>query len=62
MNDIIDYKKAVSTSNEPTGAIMIDNYLGKPTYTAVTVSTSKTFKSLKRAENFMPEFGYIKCN
>lgn len=62
MNDIIDYKKAVSTSNAPTGAIMINNYLGKPTYTAVTVSTSKTFKSLKGAENFMSEFGYIKCN
>lgn len=62
MNDIIDYRKAASTSNEPTGAIMIDNYLGKPTYTAVTVSTSKTFKSLKGAENFMSEFGYIKCN
>lgn len=47
MNDVIDYKKACSTSNEPTGAIMIDNYLGKPTYTA---------------EKFMSEFGYIKCN
>lgn len=52
MNDIIDYKKAVSTSNEPTGAIMINNYLGKPTYTAVTVSTSKTFKSLKGSRKF----------
>lgn len=62
MNDVIDYKKACSTSNEPTGAIMIDNYLGKPTYTAVTVSTSNTYKSLAKAEKFMSEFGYIKCN
>lgn len=62
MNDIIDYKKACSNSNEPTGAIMIDNYLGKPTYTGVTVSNSKTYKSLAKAEKFMAEFGYIKCN
>ena len=62
MNDITDYKKAVGTSNEPTGAIMINNCPGKPTCTAVTVSTGKTFKSLKGAENFMSGFGYIKCN
>lgn len=47
MNDITDYKKAVGTGNEPTGAIMTDNRPGKPTRTAVTVSAGKTSGPLK---------------
>lgn len=60
--EIIDYKKRCSSSNEPTGSIAINVYNGKTTYIAVTLSTSKTYKSLKKAEAMMEFFDYVKIN
>ena len=56
--EIIDYKKR--NSKETTGAIIINVYGGKKEYIAVTVSTSKTYKTLKGAEKMMDFFGYDK--
>lgn len=58
--EIIDYKKRNSAEN--TGAIIINVYGGRTKYIAVTVSTSKTYKSLKKAEAMMEFFDYIKVN
>lgn len=46
--EIIDYKKRNSAEN--TGAIIINVYGGKKEYIAVTVTTSKAYKTLKGAE------------
>lgn len=56
--EIIDYKKR--NSAEDTGAIIINVYGGKKEYIAVTVATSKAYKTLKGAEKMMEFFGYDK--
>lgn len=56
--EIIDYVKRGSKEN--TGAIIINVYGGKTEYTAVTVTTSKTYKTLKGAEKMMEFFEYDK--
>lgn len=56
--EIIDYKKR--NSKETTGAIIINVCGGKTEYIAVTVSTSKTYKTLKGAEKMMEFFEYNK--
>lgn len=56
--EIIDYAKRGSKEN--TGAIIINVYGSKKEYIAVTVSTSKTYKTLKGAEKMMEFFGYNK--
>ena len=57
--EIIDYAKRGSKEN--TGAIMIDVYGSEKAYIAVTISTSKTYKTLKGAEKMMEFFGYKKA-
>lgn len=57
--EIIDYVKR--NSKEDKGAIMIDVYGSEKTYIAVTISTSKTYKTLKGAERMMEFFGYKKA-
>ena len=52
----IDYERGTSK-----GGITINNYAGVTTYIAVTIATSKTFKSLKGAEKFMTDRGYKKA-
>lgn len=47
-------------SKEDKGAIMIDVYGSEKAYIAVTISTSKTYKTLKGAERMMESFGYKK--
>ena len=54
--EIIDYVK--KNSKEDKGAIMIDAYGSEKAYIAVTISTSKTYKTLKGAEKMMKFFGY----
>lgn len=57
--EIIDYAKRGSEEN--TGAIIINVYGGKKgIYIAVTVTTSKTYKTLKGAEKMMEFFEYDK--
>lgn len=56
--EIIDYIKR--GSKESTGAIIINVYGGRTEYIAVTVSTSKTYKTLKGAEKMMEFFEYNK--
>ena len=56
--EIIDYVKRGSKEN--TGAIIINVYGGKTEYIAVTVTTSKTYKTLKGAEKMMEFFEYDK--
>lgn len=56
--EIIDYAKKGSKEN--TGAIIINVYGGKTEYIAVTVTTSKTYKTLKGAEKMMEFFEYDK--
>lgn len=56
--EIIDYIKR--GSKESTGAIIINVYGGRTEYIAVTVSTSKTYKTLKGAEKMMEFFEYDK--
>jgi ribosomal protein L25 (general stress protein Ctc) len=56
--EIIDYVKRGSKEN--TGAIIINVYGGKTEYIAVTVTTSKTYKTLKGAEKMMKFFEYDK--
>lgn len=51
MKAIIDYKRV---NSELTGAIMVNEYNGNLSYIAVTASSSKTFKSMKGAENTWP--------
>lgn len=50
---IIDYIKGSANK----GAIIIHD---SKTHTAVTLASSKNFKSLKGAEKYMTKFGYIK--
>jgi hypothetical protein len=52
---IIDYIKGSANK----GAIIIHD---SKTHTAVTLASSKNFKSLKGAEKYMTKFGYIKNN
>lgn len=52
--EIIDYLKRGSKEN--TGAIIINVYGGRTEYIAVTVTTSKTYKTLKGAEKMMKFF------
>lgn len=54
--EIIDYVKR--NSKEDKGAIMINVYGSEKEYIAVTISTSKTYKTLKGAEKMMEFFGY----
>lgn len=54
--EIIDYVKR--NSKEDKGAIMIDVYGSEKAYIAVTISNSKTYKTLKGAEKMMEFFGY----
>lgn len=56
--EIIDYKKRNSAEN--TGAIIINVYGGKKEYIAVTVTTSKAYKTLRGAEKMMEFFEYDK--
>lgn len=56
--EIIDYAKRGSKEN--TGAIIINVYGGRTEYIAVTVTTSKTYKTLKGAEKMMEFFEYYK--
>lgn len=56
--EIIDYVKRGSKEN--TGAIIINVYGGKTEYIAVTVTSSKTYKTLKGAEKMMKFFEYDK--
>lgn len=56
--EIIDYAKRGSKEN--TGAIIVNVYGGKTEYIAVTVTTSKTYKTLKGAEKMMKFFEYDK--
>ena len=56
--EIIDYVKR--GSKEDKGAIIINVYGGKTEYIAVTISTSKTYKTLKGAEKMMDFFEYDK--
>lgn len=56
--EIIDYLKRESKEN--TGAIIINVYGGKTEYIAVTVTTSKTYKTLKGAEKMLAFFEYDK--
>lgn len=42
------------------GAVIENIYAGQKSYIAVTISTSKTFKSLKGAEKYMDKFEYKK--
>lgn len=58
--EIIDYKKR--NSEENMGAIIINVYGGRTEYIAVTASTSKTYKSLKKAESMMEFFDYVKVS
>ena len=48
--EIIDYKRGNAE-----GGILIN---GKDQYIAVTVSTSKKFKSLRGAQKFLESYGY----
>ena len=54
--EIIDYAKR--GSKEDKGAIIINVYGNEKEYIAVTISTSKTYKTLKGAEKMMKFFGY----
>ena len=54
--EIIDYVKR--GSKEDKGAIIINVYGNEKEYIAVTISTSKTYKTLKGAEKMMKFFGY----
>ena len=56
--EIIDYVKR--GSKEDKGAIIINVHGGKKEYIAVTISTSKTYKTLKGAEKMMEFFEYDK--
>ena len=56
--EIIDYVKR--GSKEDKGAIIINVYGNEKEYIAVTISTSKTYKTLKGAERMMDFFGYDK--
>lgn len=56
--EIIDYVKR--NSKEDKGAIIINVYGGMKEYIAVTISTSRTYKTLKGAEKMMEFFGYDK--
>jgi len=50
-----DYIKGKSNK----GGIIQNLYAGQISYIAVTVATSKTFKSLKGAERYMAKLDYI---
>ena len=50
---IIDYIKGSANK----GSIIIHD---PKSYTAVTLASSKNFKSLKGAEKYMTKFGYVK--
>lgn len=52
MKAIIDYHRG-----EDKGAILIN---GERSFIAVTIATSKTFKSLKGAEKYMSKYDYKK--
>ena len=52
---IINYVKGKSNK----GAIIQNGYAGSITYIAVTIATSKTFKSLKGAQKYMAKFEYV---
>ena len=41
------------------GAIIPNGYAGQITYIAVTIATSRDFKTLKGAERYMAKFGYV---
>ena len=56
--EIIDYVKR--GGKEDKGAIIINVYGGRTEYIAVTVTTSKTYKTLKGAEKMMEFFEYDK--
>ena len=56
--EIIDYVKR--NSKEDKGAIIINVYRGKTEYIAITISTSKTYKTLKDAEKMMEFLEYDK--
>lgn len=56
--EIIDYVKR--NSKEDKGAIIINVYGSEKEYIAVTISTSKTYKTLKGAEKMMKFFEYDK--
>lgn len=56
--EIIDFVKR--GSKEGKGAIIINVYGNEKEYIAVTISTSKTYKTLKDAERMMDFFGYDK--
>jgi hypothetical protein len=53
MKNSYDYKKGGNK-----GAIMEVEYAGVTTFTAVTATTSKDYKSLKGAKAFMAKQGY----
>lgn len=57
MESIIDYKKV---NSEETGSIIVNEHNGNISYIAVTISSSKIFKSMKGAEKYMAEFNYVK--
>lgn len=54
MKAIIDYQRG-----EDKGAILIN---GEHSFIAVTIATSKTFKSFKGAEKYMDKYNYKKAN
>lgn len=56
--EIIDYAKRGSKDDK--GAIIINVYGSKKEYIAVTISTSRTYKTLKGAEKMMDFFEYDK--
>lgn len=56
MAKIISYIKGSGLS----GGIAINEYAGETNYIAVTVSNSKSYKTLKGAEKFMIKNGYEK--
>lgn len=54
-----DYQKGDSAEDK--GCVMINEFpLGQSQYIAITVATSKTFKSIKGAEKYMLSLGYVK--
>jgi hypothetical protein len=57
MAEITKYQKG--NNGSLTGGIVINENNGVKTYTAVIASTSKDYKTLKGAQNFMSKNGYI---
>ena len=55
-----NYRLRKKGSKEDKGAIIINVYGNEKEYIAVTISTSKTYKTLKGAEKMMSFFGYDK--